>query len=760
MHINAIIKNTAQVTVRPWLSYGCSVGARMLIRKKTAAEGQCATVQRILDDDRCVVRLDGYTAADGVNGETVVDPQPSTIVRTTTPGFTRGQELLMLHNNKLVDATVLQWLGANDFQEGSRHMVFLGNAQAWCALNMYNHVVRQLSAETFEQVRTRYCEYIVSTEDKVEDAITGNELQIRDQLIFMALHEISDGVDPGDFAKVRDVPMLVNHLTEQSPKRLQGCHKAQPVLCRAGPGTGKTWMVKQSLFLTAERLSDGNQTGVRLCPIVVFVQRIVRLLRELGAEPASLLSDPNGMLRWYISNQYAEQPEERQMLLHAYDMRALVILVDGVDEAAGLREIVEAFVHYELVPSCNRLVVTSRPEGVDLEDYKNRFVVMNLLPLSQEQQRNVIQMQLQGNYFFEHLINIGECRKLLDEEFKKKFPTEDLRRQAEEIDMDAAAHATGEEATEEEAEGSFSQMAVIATSLSPAAKAARSRRMSKDASSDAANAMAKTRLKQKLLSAHLDAINKAIVPNGSTKLLDKLETEIKTLPNPCTRTAMQSAFESLGLPDEVLPEALGAIEELGLQRKQALVQSVAKRMKVHMPVYVTWYQVVEFADPIMLAAEQRLHILDKMLKAVIVDSEDRCLIDVSEPTFCNPVLMWHSATETGEAKKAEGGSPAKEPSPIKQGDAATAVAKQGGEVAAEAVEDPSSSARKLWAASVLVKVDNCDQLLTVLKKLKEGISLDVKPSPIDEEGGHATLTLIALDNSFSPKHLHPSHLAR
>ena len=55
------------------------------------------------------------------------------------------------------------------------------------------------------------------------------------------------------------------------------------------------------------------------------------------------------------------------------------------------------------------------PEGVDLQDYKTRFVVMNLLPLSQEQQRNVIQMQLQGNAFFEHLVNIGECRKTLDE---------------------------------------------------------------------------------------------------------------------------------------------------------------------------------------------------------------------------------------------------------------------------------------------------------------------------------------------------------
>ena len=42
---------------------------------------------------------------------------------------------------------------------------------------------------------------------------------------------------------------------------------------------------------------------------------------------------------------------------------------------------------------------------------------MNLLELSQEQQRNVIQMQLQGNAFFEHLVNIGECRKSLDAEY-------------------------------------------------------------------------------------------------------------------------------------------------------------------------------------------------------------------------------------------------------------------------------------------------------------------------------------------------------
>ena len=124
-------------------------------------------------------------------------------------------------------------------------------------------------------------------------------------------------------------------------------------------------------------------------------------------------------MRWYIQHEFADNKEFLTMLLLAYDMRALVILLDGVDEAAGMRDLVEAFVHYELVTSGNRLVVTSRPEGVDMEDYKRTFVVMNLLELSQEQQRNVIQMQLQGNAFFEHLVNIGECRKELDAKYKE-----------------------------------------------------------------------------------------------------------------------------------------------------------------------------------------------------------------------------------------------------------------------------------------------------------------------------------------------------
>ena len=44
-------KDKAAIRVLPWLAYGCSIGARVFIRKQGAPFGQCATVQRILGDD-------------------------------------------------------------------------------------------------------------------------------------------------------------------------------------------------------------------------------------------------------------------------------------------------------------------------------------------------------------------------------------------------------------------------------------------------------------------------------------------------------------------------------------------------------------------------------------------------------------------------------------------------------------------------------------------------------------------------------------
>jgi hypothetical protein len=155
-------------------------------------------------------------------------------------------------------------------------------------LNEFNHVRALMGAISYEEVRLRYCARVVATENKVEDAITGNELQIKEQLIFMEAMQIIDGCNPAEFMTVRDVPQLVKLLTQSSPRRSQGAHAAHHVLCRAGPGTGKTWMVKQSLYLLASELSGRRAgDGIRLVPLVVFVQRIVRLLTELGGAPAT-----------------------------------------------------------------------------------------------------------------------------------------------------------------------------------------------------------------------------------------------------------------------------------------------------------------------------------------------------------------------------------------------------------------------------------------------------------------------------------------
>ena len=309
----------------------------------------------------------------------------------------------------------------------------------------------------------------------------GNELRIEDQLICVATQNIGDTIKHSDnsWNSIGDVTELVGLLLAPSNLRSRGVHLAQPTLVRAGPGTGKTWMVKQAAYLLAKRLAStdcdkcrGNvwvdrpapceHGGMRLVPMVVYVQRIVRMVsyahgtracstlcaratrrlrlwsearahsraqvREQGDEATIIekLLRTRTMLAWYIERNFVGQ--EQAMLLQAHTMRALVVLIDGVDEAAGMKEAIEEFVHKEVAVSGNRLVVTSRPEGVRLELYVDRFIVINLLQLSDEQQRRVINSQMKGNVFFDHLMSLSAIRKGQDAIYEEAFPPESRAR--------------------------------------------------------------------------------------------------------------------------------------------------------------------------------------------------------------------------------------------------------------------------------------------------------------------------------------------
>ena len=470
------------VTLRfwPWLSYACAAGSRLKVTQVGHEfDGACVTVQRVMDDDRCVCTVDV------VDKDTLLDPRPDNCLRTTRPSHAEGTRILMLHKATMKDATVLEWLGgkqpdpteeSSPVALGGRHVVRLEIPKAappadqavtggesagetagtpavadelTCSLNEFNHSVQRFaSAADFERCRLAYCKDIISSEDKVEDAITGNELRIEDQLICVAAQNIGETIKHADerWQKISDVHQLVELLLLPSMLRSRGVHLAQPTLVRAGPGTGKTWMVKQAAFLLAKRLSSDdcakckNHTsvdrpsscehgGMRLVPLLVYVQRIVRLVREQGDESQIIpaLIRKRAMLNWYIENNF--EGEQRTMLQQAHEMRSLIVLIDGVDEAAGMKEVIEDFVHKEVAVSGNRLVVTSRPEGVRLELYEERFIVINLLALSDEQQRKVINSQMQGNVFFDHLMSLSVIRKGQDTLFEAGFPSDSKARQ-------------------------------------------------------------------------------------------------------------------------------------------------------------------------------------------------------------------------------------------------------------------------------------------------------------------------------------------
>ena len=708
----------------------------------------------------------------GVKSEVIVDLQPATVVPTAGPGFSRGQKIILLHKNKLVDAVVMEWCGITNFQEGSRHMVNVKapgaatGAPAWPSLNVFNHVAAPaLAVADFEELRNRYCAFLISSQDTVEDAITGNSLPIKEQLIFMEAVDVKDGCKPPDYMTVNAVPQLITLCARPSPNRVHGGHVAQPVLCRAGPGTGKTWMIKQSLFLLASALlGDAAGDGVRLMPFVVYVQRVVRLLSEHGEDPSVLLANPEGLMRWYIRNEFADHKERCQLLLLAYDLRALVILVDGVDEAAGMRDIVEAFVHYELVVSGNRLVVTSRPEGVDLEDYRRNFVVMNLLELSQEQQRNVIQMQLQGNMFFEHLVNLGECRRDMNVRYRKAFHTEAIRNEMEslsftlpsaaEIKREALEREKEEREREREREeeededglnldGAASKVEQLNVVLrEPLVR----RRVSLDNHQDLQAWMAKAipEVQLPLQSFFLEGVNQAMMvhvkvyTNGN--VLDELDVEIRSHPSPCTRAQMAGAASVMLLAQkgEPNPALFESILQLGLVRKLPLTGGRRGAKAAPMPALGLWSQCIRLVDQRYYDAEMLAPKLLTAIGRLAGVTGISSLAPKRHPDFAglppglreeewlpgsagetaalvprNPVALWLDCTYPGATE------PTEEPPPA-------------------------------WCATVLVKCHTGDQCVRFLTLITQGVDMEI-------EGEPARLTMLGLQNKCSPDELHPTH---
>ena len=208
------------------------------------------------------------------------------------------------------------------------------------------------------------------------------------------------GVQSDEWLEAKNMVTIAGLLAKRAPLRSQGRFESQPLLLRAGPGTGKSWSMMQLVFLLAKLAISSRSEAVRFVPLLVPVQKLVRYF-----DPSQ--PDANLVLAFIRSEFHSPV---REMLLQAYGLNAMILLLDGIDEAAGLKEAIEDLVLNELVTTGMRVCVTSRPEGVRLKLYAARFVVLNLRPLSISQQQKAIAQQVAGDELVERLYAICEVR--------------------------------------------------------------------------------------------------------------------------------------------------------------------------------------------------------------------------------------------------------------------------------------------------------------------------------------------------------------
>ena len=341
--------------------------------------------------------------------------------------YPAGTHLAVLYEDKWQDANVLMHLG---HAQGCRYKVQIDGSEVAMDLNRTNHCPSKV--ENVEQYLVFLCKYLKHVFEKcrsLEDSLTGRKVDTLQHTIDVDMQmEDEDERQKSncprhvtetrklceDVQNIRDVANLVRNWVEAgSAVRGQGSIKGCPLLMRAAPGAGKTWSTKQLTAILSAVAEKANQHSA--VPLLIPVQDMMFRARRAGVEIE------RGLLEWYLEELYGKEVFFG-MLQDAYQSRRVVIILDGMDEAASSRKKLEHYLHQILVPDGFSIVVTSRPEGVDFALYQFSFLRMELKELSSEQQRAIIEHQMKtGNNkkFFNNLLRFLEARTQLNNIYKE-----------------------------------------------------------------------------------------------------------------------------------------------------------------------------------------------------------------------------------------------------------------------------------------------------------------------------------------------------
>ena len=132
-----------------------------------------------------------------------------------------------------------------------------------------------------------------------------------------------------------------------------------------------------------------------LIPVLIDVKKLARLIRKW---PVDAEIDERALLQ-YWATEFETHPEGGDWLMlisQALHMRSLVLVIDGIDAAAGRKESILKLVRDVLVCRGLRVVCTARPEAALSEDLQARFVMFALESWTNDQARSYMQLPPKG----------------------------------------------------------------------------------------------------------------------------------------------------------------------------------------------------------------------------------------------------------------------------------------------------------------------------------------------------------------------------
>jgi len=347
-----------------------------------------------------------------------------------------GHWLLVHHNGAWFERSV-----THSARGSAQHQLKGNGGQLSITLYPWNHAPLVLPLADFEAMRARHVSTLRSQHASIVDALSGQRLDIFDQcvpikVVTTSKHTVSlkkmtkeseteeskekseeeenekkeskeeeskkeesekEEREPVvtrteqpsfDLAKVNEVGGLASWLlaTHAARRDATDAGHAACLLLTAPPAAGKTCLMSQLVMhvLKSEECD--------MVPILIKVQELQRHL--LNKENRLVFEQSWNWVDAFLQCVHGANSDQYRMLRQALMARRALVLLDGIDEGGKARDAIERHVTEVLAPQGHVMLVTSRPAGLDEERFCNHFERVQLEPLSEAQQEEVIAKRL------------------------------------------------------------------------------------------------------------------------------------------------------------------------------------------------------------------------------------------------------------------------------------------------------------------------------------------------------------------------------